>query len=550
MSEFPLSPSDDAIDPVIELLASERVVAHRPFFARAFGGAGAGLLLSQFWYYSQLASAQSREGWFYADQEQIEVETGLTRSEQETARRKLREAGVLRELKKGIPARLYYHLERRTLLARLRAWIAEEAVAQVVREETKEAKRKSRKWPSLEGDDGESVSPHLCMRETHIQVCGDAADRFAEMPQTTTETSPETSSETEDNTTTASFASKKSPHKTASQTQPLGGSVKIASRTQTQTAAAPPPPDVLLSQADPEDGVTFEAMLLSDPEPEPSLEPSPDSRLAMTAGRREVGRTTPPATLPSQQKTVDQRPAAPRPVAPASSVALGVFEEAYDPNNFVLTPPPLGGRENANVPVARVAKAPAPRAAKAPAPRAAKAPVAPKPPPGPTATAQFLDVFARRGIPPPRLLPRHHNNLKAYRQQVGDLFVQAVEDFTQTRWVIEKGYEACFLMGKTPEFWAVSSGRFIPAPATLWVTVPGAAAPPPHRDAHFVTYYTPTERWQYRMEGGVGPNGETEHDDAAAMAALPAAYRERMLAGMARRKAARLEREAAAAAPD
>ena len=323
-----------------------------------------------------------------------------------------------------------------------------------------------------------------------------------------------------------------------SRTQPLGGSVKIASRTQTQTAAAPPPPDVLLSQADPEDGVTFEAMLLSDPEPEP--EPSPDSRLAMTAGRREVGRTTPPATLPSQQKTVDQRPAAPRPVAPASSVALGVFEEAYDPNNFVLTSPPLGGRENA--------KAPAPRVANVP--RAAKAPVAPKPPPGPTATAQFLDVFARRGIPPPRLLPRHHNNLKAYRQQVGDLFVQAVEDFTQTRWVIEKGYEACFLMGKTPEFWAASSGRFIPAPATLWVTVPGAAAPPPHRDAHFVTYYTPTERWQYRMEGGVGPNGETEHDDAAAMAALPAAYRERMLAGMARRKAARLEREAAAAAPD
>ncbi len=69
------------IDPVIDALLGDRVVAHRPVFARAFGGACVGLLLSQFWFYSRMKSVEGREGWFYATGEQIEEDTGLTRTE-------------------------------------------------------------------------------------------------------------------------------------------------------------------------------------------------------------------------------------------------------------------------------------------------------------------------------------------------------------------------------------------------------------------------------------------------------------------------------------
>lgn len=114
------------LDPVLDLLGGENVVALRPSFARAFGGVTVGVLLSQFWFYSRMDTARARDGWFYASQEQIEEETGMTRTEQETARRKLREAGILTETKRGIPARLYYHLDKERLAVQLRLWLIEE----------------------------------------------------------------------------------------------------------------------------------------------------------------------------------------------------------------------------------------------------------------------------------------------------------------------------------------------------------------------------------------------------------------------------------------
>ena len=49
-----------------------------------------------------------------------ERETGLTRSEQETARRKLRDLGYLEERRRGLPAKLYYRVNMQKIIDDLR----------------------------------------------------------------------------------------------------------------------------------------------------------------------------------------------------------------------------------------------------------------------------------------------------------------------------------------------------------------------------------------------------------------------------------------------
>ena len=53
--------------------------------------------------------------WCCRTQTEWERETGLTRREQETARRKLKARGVLDERKSGVPAKLYFRLNLKIL---------------------------------------------------------------------------------------------------------------------------------------------------------------------------------------------------------------------------------------------------------------------------------------------------------------------------------------------------------------------------------------------------------------------------------------------------
>ena len=69
----------------------------------------AGLLFSQLWYWSG-RQPEERKGWFFMTQDQILTETAMTRREQETSRRKLRDLGILEEERRGRPARLWYRI--------------------------------------------------------------------------------------------------------------------------------------------------------------------------------------------------------------------------------------------------------------------------------------------------------------------------------------------------------------------------------------------------------------------------------------------------------
>jgi len=73
------------------------------------GGITSALMLSQaIWTTHALEPAA--EGWFMRSQEEWTEETGLSRWEQETARRALRRAGLLEERRSGMPARLWFRI--------------------------------------------------------------------------------------------------------------------------------------------------------------------------------------------------------------------------------------------------------------------------------------------------------------------------------------------------------------------------------------------------------------------------------------------------------
>ena len=73
------------------------------------GSVTAALMLSQAIWTSQ-ASAPAADGWFVKSREEWEDETGLSRWEQQTARRVLRDGGFLEERRVGMPAKLYFRV--------------------------------------------------------------------------------------------------------------------------------------------------------------------------------------------------------------------------------------------------------------------------------------------------------------------------------------------------------------------------------------------------------------------------------------------------------
>ena len=73
------------------------------------GGVTAALMLSQAIWTTQTIDPTAN-GWFSRSQDQWTDETGLSRWEQETARRTLRSAGFLEERRIGMPAKLWFRV--------------------------------------------------------------------------------------------------------------------------------------------------------------------------------------------------------------------------------------------------------------------------------------------------------------------------------------------------------------------------------------------------------------------------------------------------------
>jgi hypothetical protein len=98
-----------------------RPIAYHRVFATIGGGAKAGLFLSQGFYWTNIKdeSDPDASGWFYKTQAEWEFETGLTRDEQETARRQLIKRGLLQEKRQGLPAKLHFQIQKDKVLSAL-----------------------------------------------------------------------------------------------------------------------------------------------------------------------------------------------------------------------------------------------------------------------------------------------------------------------------------------------------------------------------------------------------------------------------------------------
>jgi len=84
-----------------------RPIAYHRVYA-VFAGVTGAVFLSQAIHWTP--RTRDEEGWFYKSRNQWTEETGLTRYEQETARKKLRKLGILEEKKEGMPNKLFYRV--------------------------------------------------------------------------------------------------------------------------------------------------------------------------------------------------------------------------------------------------------------------------------------------------------------------------------------------------------------------------------------------------------------------------------------------------------
>lgn len=92
------------------LTVLDQPIVFNKMYKKITGSVTAALMLS---YAAQLtaeAEEPARGGWFSLDAETWEEDTGLTRKEQITARKRLRELGLLDERKQGMPAHIEFRV--------------------------------------------------------------------------------------------------------------------------------------------------------------------------------------------------------------------------------------------------------------------------------------------------------------------------------------------------------------------------------------------------------------------------------------------------------
>ncbi len=83
----------------VKAMLPNRVVGYSPDLAKAVGGATIGLFLSQLLFLSD--KGNNPEGWVYKSEAEMGKETGLSKREQQTARRKLLSLGVIAIMRGG-----------------------------------------------------------------------------------------------------------------------------------------------------------------------------------------------------------------------------------------------------------------------------------------------------------------------------------------------------------------------------------------------------------------------------------------------------------------
>ncbi len=108
----------ESVDAAAVVEQFDRPIAFHPAFKRLTGSTNAAVMLGQALYWHKRCP-EGRDGWWWKTREQWEEETGLTRAEQENARKRLKKLGLLEEERRGAPAKLWYRLDTEELTSQL-----------------------------------------------------------------------------------------------------------------------------------------------------------------------------------------------------------------------------------------------------------------------------------------------------------------------------------------------------------------------------------------------------------------------------------------------
>lgn len=185
---------------------SFRKMLYYPDLATMCGGVSAAVFLSNLIYWHDRGADPD---WIYKTQEQIEMETGLSRTEQDTARRQLKMLGFLRECRRGIPAKMHYHLDLEKLNSAFDIFSKIELPNMIAARAERKSNNKERRLQREQDEIGEEKPSNIdclqdsCKQENNIeseeknnnidslqvsrkQVCRNVANRLAGNLQTTT----------------------------------------------------------------------------------------------------------------------------------------------------------------------------------------------------------------------------------------------------------------------------------------------------------------------------------------------------------------------------
>lgn len=100
--------SEDLIE-LIRLM-NEKPIAFNKHYVQIGCGINGALMLSQLIYWAD--KAKDRNGWIYKTNIEWTEETGLTRREQDTARKNLKELGLIEEHKHGVPCKVHFKVNQ------------------------------------------------------------------------------------------------------------------------------------------------------------------------------------------------------------------------------------------------------------------------------------------------------------------------------------------------------------------------------------------------------------------------------------------------------
>ncbi|MBU4177072.1 MAG: hypothetical protein KKG98_09795 [Proteobacteria bacterium] len=139
-------------------------IAYHRVFRAITGNTVAAIMLSQALYWQRIVDKGKggKEGWWYKSGADWNEELGLNRSEQETARKILTTGGLLKTERRGVPARMWYHLDLNVLEKKLQEYQQNAGIPQT--------------------------------RNSSKQVCRNPAGKFAVIRQTISKTTSKTTS--------------------------------------------------------------------------------------------------------------------------------------------------------------------------------------------------------------------------------------------------------------------------------------------------------------------------------------------------------------------